>query len=184
MPRLILLNGAPGSGKSTLARRFAADHPLCLVLDIDDVRGMLGGWADDPEQSGLVARRLAVALARAHLLAGLDVVVPQLLGRVDFIDELQSVAADVGADWYEIVLTAGADTLLDRLAHRTEHSSRQADLDAAVLLTRAGGDGAVQTYRERVNSVAKARPWSVMLDTEQGIEATHRALLEHFGSTD
>lgn len=179
VPRLILINGAPASGKSTLARRFAADRVLCLVLDIDDIRAMLGAWADDPERSGLAARRLAVAMARTHLLAGSDVVVPQLLGRVEFIDELQAVAAELGADWYEVVLTASPESLLERLAHRTAHSSRPADADAAALLSRAGGEGAVRSYRDRVNTVARTRPQSIVLDTEAGLEAAHRALVRH-----
>lgn len=181
MARLILLNGAPASGKSSLARRFAEDHPFCLVLDIDDVRGMLGRWADDPEQSGLAARALATAMARTHLATGRDVVVPQLLGRVEFIDELQSLAADGLADWYEAVLTASPDTLLERLAHRSAQPSRQADVDASTLLTRAGGEDAVRTYRDRIDALARTRPGTIVLDTEAGPEATYRALLGHVG---
>jgi predicted kinase len=61
--RLILINGLPGSGKSTLARRYAQDHPLTLVLDIDVVRGLLSAWMQDPPQSGLLARDLALTMA-------------------------------------------------------------------------------------------------------------------------
>lgn len=35
--RLIQLDGPPGAGKTTLARRYLADHPLALVVDIDDL---------------------------------------------------------------------------------------------------------------------------------------------------
>ncbi|MGH3461807.1 MAG: AAA family ATPase [Kribbellaceae bacterium] len=40
VPRLIVLNGPPGCGKSTIARRYAADHPLALALDVDTVRAL------------------------------------------------------------------------------------------------------------------------------------------------
>ncbi|HTI20015.1 MAG TPA: AAA family ATPase, partial [Kutzneria sp.] len=72
---LLLLNGPPGVGKSTVAARYVDDHPLALNLDIDVLRAQLGRWQDDLESAGLVARDLAVAMARTHLLAGHDVVV-------------------------------------------------------------------------------------------------------------
>ena len=82
--RLILLNGAPGVGKSTLAQRYLDDHPLTLLLDIDAIRVSLGCW-QDRDESKLLARHLALGLAQAHLRAGYDVIVPQYLGRIEFI---------------------------------------------------------------------------------------------------
>ena len=61
------------------------DHPLTLVLDIDQVRGMLGRWLDQPTDAGVLARDLALAMARTQLDAGRDVVVPQYLGRLEFV---------------------------------------------------------------------------------------------------
>jgi predicted kinase len=72
---LLLINGAPGVGKSTLARRYADDHPLTLVVEIDAIRTQLGGW-QTRDESRLIARELAIALIRAHLAAGHDIVVP------------------------------------------------------------------------------------------------------------
>ena len=76
MPKLVLLNGPPAVGKSTLARRYAHDHPLTLVLEIDAVRAMLGSWLEEWERSGPAARQIALAMARTHLEAGHDVIVP------------------------------------------------------------------------------------------------------------
>ena len=72
-PLLVLLNGAPGSGKSTLAELVAAERPLALALDIDQIKHSLSGWDRDLHTSGLQARRLAVALIRQHLADGHDV---------------------------------------------------------------------------------------------------------------
>lgn len=52
MPRLIHLNGPPGIGKSTLAQLYVDDHPGVLNLDIDRVRGMIGGWQDRFAETG------------------------------------------------------------------------------------------------------------------------------------
>jgi len=105
----MLINGAPGSGKSTLARRYAQDHPLTLALDVDRVRGMLGRWLDTPTEAGLLARQMAVEMARVHLCAGHDVVVPQFLGRLDFIGVLQRLCEEVRAEFVEVVLLSNPD---------------------------------------------------------------------------
>ena len=60
------------SGKSTLARRYVEDHSLALALDIDVVRGMLGGdWST--HRGGTHARRMAIEMSPARLGSGRDV---------------------------------------------------------------------------------------------------------------
>ena len=116
-----MINGAPGSGKSTLARMYVEEHPLALALDVDVVRGMLGGWLDRPVEAGLIARRMTLAMARVQLLSGGDVLVPQYLGRVDFVLELEELSRDVGADFVEIVLLSDPQDTSARFARRAAH---------------------------------------------------------------
>ncbi len=119
MPRLILLNGPPGIGKSTLAQRFVDEHPLALHLDLDAVRAMLGRWIDHQPESGAAARAIGLAMARVHLDGGNDVVVPQLLARVPFIEALEDLAADAGADFHEIVLLDDREHAVRRFLDRS-----------------------------------------------------------------
>lgn len=53
--RLIHLNGPPGVGKTSIARRYLADHPLTLMVDIDNLRAALGQWETE-EASKSIAR--------------------------------------------------------------------------------------------------------------------------------
>ena len=155
MSRLILVNGAPAAGKSTLARLWAARHPLALVLDIDVIRGLLGGQLEDPEGAGRAARRLVVAMIDAHLATDRDVIVPQYLGRLDFVLELEGAARRAGGTFIEVLLVSDAAEVARRFAGRPAVGH---DHDNAVLLERAGGPEALADAVSRAEAVADQRP--------------------------
>lgn len=155
-PRLIVLNGPPGCGKSTLARMYADDHPLTLNLDIDRVRALIGRWPDDPGAAGLLARGIALAAARVHLGAGHDVVIPQFLGRPEFLEEAEQLATETGAEFREIVLMDSRDNALRRFAERG-----RADLTAAEaqgMLDRGGGPEGLSVMYDRLTRIVASRP--------------------------
>lgn len=109
---------------------------MVLALDVDVVRAMLGCWLDDPVTAGPAARRMSLAMACAHLAAGHDVVMPQLLSRVDFVLELAGLCADVGADLVEVLLDCDAADAAVRFDRRSRTSSRQRHQEAAELARR------------------------------------------------
>ncbi len=57
VPRLIHLNGPPGIGKSTLAQMYVDKHPGVLNLDVDLIRGLIGGWRDRFAETGEIVER-------------------------------------------------------------------------------------------------------------------------------
>lgn len=116
---LLLLNGPPASGKSTVARLWVDQRrPLALNLDLDDLWLHLGRWQDDPTATGLAARELALAMCRVQLAAGRDVIVPQFLGRPEFIDQLAAVG---GADFRHLVLLPPLAVIRQRFIGRRAH---------------------------------------------------------------
>jgi predicted kinase len=124
---LLLINGAPAVGKSTLAHRYADEHPLALIIDIDWIRTHLGQWAK-LDESKLVARELALVLVRAHLRSGHDVIVPQYLGRPEYRERLRLLAAETDVPFVEVLLTDEAERITQRFRkRRAEYASTGAE---------------------------------------------------------
>lgn len=159
MADLILLNGPPASGKSTIAMAFVAERPLALNLDIDVVRGLLGAWMTQPAEAGLAARRLALAMARVHLMHGLDVIVPQYVARESFIRELEHEARSCGARFVELVLYLSRDAALDSFSQR-QSSDIPTHRDAQDLVD-LSGDTALGDMYDTLEELLASRPSAV-----------------------
>jgi predicted kinase len=159
VPRLVLLNGPPGVGKSTLARRYADEHPLTLALEIDVVRAMIGDWLESADSSGPAARRLALAMADAHLRNGHDVVVPQLLTRRAFVETLEATAMAAGAEFRELTLLDEREATLERARRRSEPAG---GFSARALVAKQG-NSLEDAYDRFVEALAE-RPDAVVLD--------------------
>jgi predicted kinase len=168
VPRLIVLNGPPAVGKTTMARRYADEHPLTLVLDIDSIRRLIGGWHDDTLASGLMARSLSVVMAHEHLGKGHDVVVPQYLSRPQFLDEVESAARETGATFHEIVLMDDRETVLKRFARRSAAAVDPAHVAAAEAVERNGGEQALGAMYDRLLQLVNLRSSAQVVHCPEG----------------
>jgi predicted kinase len=176
VPSLIVLNGPPGIGKSVLARRYAGDHPLALNLDLDLVRDLLGQWREDPERAGLLTRQLALGMARTHLAAGFDVVIPQFQGRLQFLHQVDALADEVGVPLREFVLLDTRENSVRRWAAR-EASATTARTPTGPV--DQGSEEPIGEMYDRLLAVLEARPAAVVIRTEEGKPAAaYQALLD------
>jgi predicted kinase len=179
---LILLNGAPGVGKSTVAARFVADRPMVLNLDLDLVRRMLGRWMEAPTEAGLLARDLAVAMIDRHLASGHSVIVPQYLGRPDFIHRLDACAQAAGARFVEVILLASPDTVTARFSERGRAAAQPSHVEAAQLADPARGGEPVEAMHARLTRLAATRPAAHLIGTDgRTVEDVNGDLLRILG---
>ncbi len=180
MPRLILINGPPASGKSTLARRYIAEHRLALGLDVNVVRSLLCGWLDCPAEAGVAARALAIEMARTHLRAGFDVVVPQLLARPRLAERLEALAHETESRFVEVALELDVERMLDRFTQRTDAGDRIEHRDAAELVNRGEGLQDLVDIREQMMAMLVARPIVRWVKSREGdVNETYRRFLAH-----
>ncbi|HEX3784359.1 MAG TPA: AAA family ATPase [Pseudonocardiaceae bacterium] len=178
MARLILLNGPPASGKSTLARRYAADHAGTLILDIDLIRRRINGWQADQHRSGLLAREIAIDLARGHLAAGGEVLVPQFLARPEFIERLARLAEESTVEFRELALLGDREAMLRRFAARSAAAAEPAHVEAAEQVARDGGMAALADSYDRLLALLETRPNVRRVASIDGdVELTYRHLL-------
>ena len=165
---VVLLNGAPGVGKSTLAGLVVRQRPMMLALDLDGIKHALGGWDDDAGAAGRHARRLAVALMREHLAAGYDVAVAQYLARTEFIEDLERVSANSGAQFVEVVLVVDVPTLSQRLRERQAHPGRPEHAINNSLVGPADAPRLAAT----IDDIQKLRPRSTRVDASGSLAET------------
>lgn len=173
MPRLIHLNGPTGVGKSAIAARYAAEHPLTLNLDADEILRLVGGWRDDFSGAVSLVRPLALAMAATHLAGGHDVVMPQLIMRRDQQARFAEVAREAGADYLEFVLLAPPEVTVERYRRRDHHIDHVVEtlggarvigqshdrlagyLTAQSRVLDTGGDDVEQTYKTLIAVLAE-----------------------------
>jgi hypothetical protein len=162
---------------------YVEEHPLVLALDVGVVRAMLGRWLDEPVEAGLIARRMALEMARVQLAAGRDVLVPQFLSRLDFVLELEHLCGQVGADFVELVLLSSPQDVADRFMRRSRDSVTAVPRDTPALLERSGGVGELSAAYDRLLEVVASRPRTRTLMTVDGeLEQAYRDLLAQIGS--
>jgi predicted kinase len=181
VPQLVFINGAPGSGKSTLARRLVDSRPLALLLDVDTLRGQLGQWRDHPGSAGRTARRIALEMARTHLDAGSDVVIPQFIERPGFIEDVRAVAIESGADFILVALVSSPEEAAARFAERLG-SPNPNHLDAVHLQSAPGARTVEDMYEGMLDLLATHEDvryvQSVPGDIDGTYEELHRRLAE------
>lgn len=173
-PRLILVNGPPGAGKSTLGRLLTAERPLSLLLDIDEIWTNIGGWREH-DDAKFLARQLAVTVARTHLSEGLDVIVPQFLGRTDFIVTLEDVARGSGAAFIELLLQVPHETLVHRFEDRRRELAAAGRAHPQDAIADAGAAALLAETIHALERVVAARPTAVLVDARGDLDATAAA---------
>ncbi|HET7386352.1 MAG TPA: AAA family ATPase [Nocardioidaceae bacterium] len=181
MSRLIHLNGPPGIGKSTLARRYAVDHPGVLDCDIDVLRSLVGGWEDDFAAVGEAIRPAALAMISAYLAQGRDVVLPQMLARLDELVRFETAATEVGAAYVGVLLIDSGHDPVGRFHRRgggalgTDEAWHRHVRD---VVASAGGDDALRASVAALEAMREHRPdVTVVASVEGDVEQTYADVL-------
>ena len=117
-------------------------------------------------------------MAAEHLQSGHDVVVPQFLGRLEFVLALQQFCHDSGVLFVETALLVDPASAAERFAQRTAAPETVEHRDAAALLELSGGLLALARMHDQLQAVIAGRPGTRTVTTVPGdVEQTYRDLL-------
>jgi predicted kinase len=118
---------------------------------------------------------IALAMARTHLEAGHDVIVPQLLTRREFVEMLREETEASGATFYELTLMDPRDVVLRRLERRSE----PAGAFSARALMEKQGNAPSDAYDAFVEAL-RQRPDAIVIDDPLS-ESAYESLLQLLG---
>jgi chloramphenicol 3-O-phosphotransferase len=179
-PRLIHLNGPPGIGKSTIAQRYVDAHPMVLNCDIDVLRTLVGGWRDDFGTVGALIRPAAQAFIAAYLEDGHDVVLPQLIARVDELRRFEAVATAAGAEFVEVMLMDDRTDAIARFDRRggAEPVPGWHDQVRAIVAAE-GGAALLGRFYDALEELLAQRPDALVVRSVEGaVDETYQAVVD------
>lgn len=178
-PKLIILNGALGVGKSTIAEKYAEAHPLTLKLDIDEVRRWMSNFREEKEISGPLAKKIAGEMARVHLQAGYDVVIAQTFIQTDSLEDLEGIAHECEADYYEFLLSNSKEDSIRRFIERGKSQGYADGFSPGGLVTLGGKEKKLEQMYDDMMVMISKRPNTKVIESIEGdIEGTYDKLLE------
>jgi predicted kinase len=176
---LIHLNGAPGVGKSTIAERYVAERAGVLNCDVDRLRCFVGGWQEAFEATGAIIRPVAMAMIRAHLDGGHDVVLPQMLASEDERAKFRAVAIESGHAYVHILLQAPPGEARARFYGRTVDDSLHGVIRAVV--DGGGGAASIDGLDRRLAQTTASTQDAICVDAGADIERTYRTVVAAVG---
>ncbi len=141
------------------------------MVEVDALRTSIDGWQDD-DGSKLEARRMAIDVADAHLRGGYDVMVPQYLGRTEFIAELEQTAVTASATFVEVMLSGDEDGIVARFVQRRPRSATSTTPSTRSTTSVPPIAEAIR----RLELVAHERPRSIPLRADGSLEITNAEL--------
>ena len=156
--KLIILNGPLGIGKSTLAKRYGEDHPMTLVLDIDEVWSMLSNWREEKEVSAPLSKKMALEMARIALTAGHDVIVPQIIQTSELAESLEKLSKECGAHYYEILLIVDEEESIRRYIERGKRDGNPTGFRVGGIIDTSGREVKLAEMYDNMIEVSSERP--------------------------
>ena len=118
-------------------------------------------------------------MARVHLQAGYDVVISQIFTQAEYIENLESIAKDCKADFFEILLAISKEDSIKRFVERGKLEGHQDGFRPGGLVTMGGKEKKLeQMYEDMMLMVSNRANTKIIESIEGDIAGTYNKLLE------
>lgn len=130
------------------------------------LRRSLGGWMEHHHESGILAQKLALAVAGEHMREGHPVVVPQFLGQSGLVQRLEQLAHDLGACFMHVVLMDNRAAAIARFHRRLEMADATDQHREAAAMVR--GDDDLFGMYDALQELLLAQPDALVVPSADG----------------
>jgi tRNA uridine 5-carbamoylmethylation protein Kti12 len=121
---ITLITGAPSAGKSTIAKLLARRSEECLVINVDELRGMMvagfctpvGGWTDRAYLQFQLARATTIYMAELYAGEGIDVIIDDPWVPDSFAEHYAALSGN--RSFRRVLLMPSRATIIERIAKR------------------------------------------------------------------
>lgn len=115
--QLIIIRGTPGSGKSSLGRRLKKTFPAGVLIEIDNVRGMMNDVDWNSEEQHFIALEAAAATVNSFIKSKR---IPVIIVDMFMPDKLTYFLKKVPLNYKIVSLLVNENALEKRLTDRKE----------------------------------------------------------------
>lgn len=117
-PRLIMIYGFAGLGKTTLAKKLNTDIALSLCIEVDELLTMIGQWLPNETVARKYVYSITKSMIDTYIKLGHDVIVPYLLTDKNHAIELEAIANNHGADFFELYIRSNKEESIKYIYER------------------------------------------------------------------
>lgn len=173
-PKLIVLNGFAASGKTTIAKQYIAEHSMAMALEADMLVDNIGDWTNHREEVRQIAFKLTKVMIQTYLPSGHDVILPYIITDAKEVQELEQIAAECGAGYYEFVLHNERYEAIARLLKR----GKWGEATSPPLSEKDMPE--IESLMDRMETALRMRPDAIKIQLkDQDLDVVYRQLLRH-----
>ena len=147
-------------------------------MDFDELWLLIGDWQHHNGKGQDLAIAAGLAMARAHLQAGYDVVAPQFALGQDFFEATDAIVAETSSACHEIVLTGHPERVAARFRQRRAERTLAAESDVSTNIPDDRVDEVVARATEALTALAAARPHTTVISTDGDVDSTYMRVRE------
>lgn len=143
---------------------------------------MISRWREEKEVTGPLSKKIALSMAKAVLEDGHNVIVPQILQTEELADNLQELAANCQADYFEVLLDVHKDEAIKRFIERGKSQGHPTGFREGGIIATSGREAKLAEMYDNMVTVAENRSHVIRIEPIlNDIDATYHVLIEAVG---